>query len=917
MKLQFDSKQAYQLQAIQSVIGLFEGQHLNNSGLELSDNLSDNSSNKFTNTGVGNNLTISEEELLSNLNKVQTSNNLRADEISITLEKLRYKEVGERQDHNTDTTVTTSFPNFSVEMETGTGKTYVYLRTMYELNKIYGFKKFVIVVPSVAIREGVLKSLAITFDHFQGLYDYQPAEFKVYDSRRLTDLGNFAKSNEIQILVINIDSFAKDANVINQVRETGIKPIEYLQKSNPIVIIDEPQNMETDIRKRAISNLNPLFTLRYSATHKNLYNFIYKLDPVKAYDLGLVKQIEVDSIITKNDTSGAFISVDKVISKKQFIESKISIFVNDKGGAAKKQITAKIGDDLYNLSKGWDIYKEGYVINELNVEKGYIRFSSGLIVHQGEAVGGLTSEIMKAMVDATVENHFKKEKELKSKGIKVLSLFFIDRVANYRSYDDQDNSIKGKIAIWFEESFNKWKDMPAYRGLYTYNAEDVHDGYFSQDKGKYKDSKEGRSTKADDETYKLIMQDKERLLSNDTPLRFIFSHSALREGWDNPNVFQICTLNETKSDMKKRQEIGRGLRLCVNQNGERNLERSVNRLTVIANDSYEAFSKALQTEIEEDTGVKFEGRIKDARARKRVQLKENWSKDSLFLKLWDKIKYRSEYRIDYSTVELIKNCVSALQKMSVIEKPSIYREKNIATFIRDKDSNLVELGGEQGVSEGQVINDAHYDIPDIIAYIQSKTELTRDTITKILLGSNRMDEIFNNPQLFMDTVVKIVKDELDLIKLKSVHYNKLPSKFYDINLFEAAEKEYYSENLIEVKNQAKSIYNYVDINPLSSLERRFVEACETRDDILFYLKLPSSFRIETPVSSYDSGWLLIKKNAGEGINKCFVVQLKDIKATNERLLLADKAQMKLACAEKHFKAIGQIDFRLISSVDEL
>ena len=327
MKLQFDSKQAYQLQAIQSVIGLFEGQHLNNSGLELSDNLSDNSSIKFTNTGVGNNLTISQEELLSNLNKVQTSNILRADEISITLEKLRYKKVGERQDHNTDTTVTTSFPNFSVEMETGTGKTYVYLRTMYELNKIYGFKKFVIVVPSVAIREGVLKSLAITFDHFQGLYDYQPTEFKVYDSRRLTDLGNFAKSNEIQILVINIDSFAKDANVINQVRETGIKPIEYLQKSNPIVIIDEPQNMETDIRKRAISILNPLFTLRYSATHKNLYNLIYKLDPVKAYDLGLVKQIEVDSIITKNDTSGAFISVDKVISKKQFIEAKISIFV--------------------------------------------------------------------------------------------------------------------------------------------------------------------------------------------------------------------------------------------------------------------------------------------------------------------------------------------------------------------------------------------------------------------------------------------------------------------------------------------------------------------------------------------------------------------------------------------------------------
>lgn len=917
MKLKFDSKQAYQLQAIQSVIDLFEGQCLNNSGLELSVKLSDNSSIKFTETGVGNNLTLSEEELLSNLNKVQATNNLRADEMSETLEKLQFKEVGERQDHQTETSVITPFPNFSIEMETGTGKTYVYLRTIYELNKIYGFKKFVIVVPSVAIREGVLKSLTITFDHFQALYDYQPAEFMVYDARRLSDLGNFAKSNVIQILVINIDSFTKDANVINQVRESGIKPIEYLQKSNPIVIIDEPQNMETDIRKRAITNLNPLFTLRYSATHKNLYNLIYKLDPVMAYDLGLVKQIEVDSIILKNDSSGAFISLDKLIPKKHFIEAKISIIVNDKRNVTKKQITVNVGDDLYDLSKGRDIYKNGFVVNEMDAENGYIRFSSGQIVHQGEAVGGLTNDIMKAMIDATVENHFKKEKELKSKGIKVLSLIFIDRVANYRSYNEQGKSVQGKIAFWFEESFNKWKNTPAYRGLYTHNAEDVHDGYFSQDKGKFKDSKEGRSTKADDETYKLIMQDKERLLSNDTPLRFIFSHSALREGWDNPNVFQICTLNETKSDMKKRQEIGRGLRLCVNQSGERNVERSINRLTIIANDSYEAFSKSLQSEIEEDTGVKFEGRIKNARARKRVQLKENWSEDDLFLQLWDKIKYRTGYRIDYSSSELVKNCVNALLRMPAIEKPIIYREKNIATFIRDKDDNLIELGGEQKESDEKIINDVNYDIPDFIAYIQSKTELTRDTITKIILGSNRLNEIFNNPQLFMDTVVKIIKHELYIIQVNSMQFDVLLNEFYDIKLFEATENEYYSDNLMEVKDQTKSIYNYVDINPRNSLERSFVEACETRDDIIFYLKIPSTFKINTPGSSYDFGWALIIKN-GEDSYNFFVVQLKDIKATKERLLLYnDTIQIKLACIEKHFKAIDQIEFRVISSIDEL
>lgn len=917
MKLKFDSKQVYQLEAIQSVIDLFEGQNLNSSDFEFSFTSENSGSIKFTETGVGNNLTLTEEEIFVNLNKVQVANNLGTDEISTTLEKLWYNETADSNGDITDTAIAASFPNFSVEMETGTGKTYVYLRSVYELNKVYGFKKFVIVVPSVAIREGVLKSLSITFDHFQGLYENQPAEFKVYDASRLADLGNFAKSNALQIMVINIDSFTKDANVINQVRETGIKPIEYLQKSSPIVIIDEPQNMETDIRKRAIANLSPLFTLRYSATHKNPYNLIYKLDPVKAYDLGLVKQIEVDSVVTKNDSSGVYISIDKFISKKQSITAKISIYVNDKSGVSKKQVTAKIGDDLYKLSKGWDAYKDGYVINELDAENGYIEFSSGQIVYQGEALGGLSDHIQKEMIDATVENHFKKEKDLKSKGIKVLSIFFIDRVSNYRSYDEENYAVKGKFALWFEQSFNKWKNMPAYRGMYDFEISDVHDGYFSQDKGKFKDSKEGKSTKADDETFKLIMQDKERLLNIDTPLRFIFSHSALREGWDNPNVFQICTLNETKSEMKKRQEIGRGLRLCVDQTGERNLERSVNRLTVIANESYEAFSKALQSEIEEDTGVKFEGRIKNARERKKVQLKDKWLEDSLFLELWEKIRYRTDYKVDYSTAELIKNCVAALKKMPSIEKPVIYREKNIARFIRDKEGNLLELGGEQKGSKEKIIKDTQYNIPDFVAYIQSKTELTRDTITKIILQSNRLGEIFNNPQLFMDTVVKIIIDEFDRIKINGIEYEKIAGQTYEMKLFETAEIEQYLDNLIEVKKQIKTLYNYIVIDSLSSPEKHFAQDCETRDDILFYVKLPSKFQIKTPIGFYNPDWALIKKNDGEETKIYFVTETKDAKAAKDRSLLRDKERMKIECAEKHFAVIDEVNYRVVGSVSDL
>ncbi|NQU67138.1 MAG: DEAD/DEAH box helicase family protein [Candidatus Marinimicrobia bacterium] len=918
MKFLFDKNQNYQLNAIQSVVKLLDGQAMSNSAFEFSVADTDSSSIQFTEVGVGNNLVLREEELLANLTKVQIENGLQENERSASLEKLWYNEDPSIKGIVDGKTIITDFPNYSIEMETGTGKTYVYLRSIYELNKVYGFKKYLIVVPSVAIREGVIKSLQITLDHFKEIYDNQPAEYTVYDSGRLTDLGNYAKSNAIQILVINIDSFAKDANVINQVRESGIRPIEYIQKSNPIVIIDEPQNMETDIRKRAIDKLNPLFTLRYSATHRNLYNLIYKLDPVKAYDLGLVKQLEVDSVVSRNDNSGAFISVDSFRIAKKSITAKISIFVNEKGGVQKKQVSAKVGDDLYALSKGWDSYEHGYVINEFDADNQFIEFSGGQIVYRGQAIGGLTDQILREMIDATLENHFRKENELQGKGIKVLSIFFIDRVSNYRKYDETGNPVKGKYAEWFEESYAKWQSMPAYKGLLCFDKKEVHDGYFSQDKtGKYKDSKETRSTKADDDTFNLIMRDKERLLDERVPLRFIFSHSALREGWDNPNVFQICTLNETKSDIKKRQEIGRGLRLCVDQTGARNLDRAINRLTVIANESYELFSKALQKEIEDDCGVKFEGRIKNARERAKVQLKNKWMEDSLFIDLWDKIRSKTEYRVDYNTVDLIDDCVDALKNMPPIEKPVIYREKNVAKFVRDNNGKLIELGGEQKGSKEKLVKDTNYEIPDFVAYIQSKTELTRNTITQIVMKSNRLSEIFYNPQLFMENVVRVIKHEFDRIKIKGIRYERIAGQVYEMKLFEAAEIEQYLENLIKVKKQAKTLYNYVAIDSLSSPERKFAEDCENRNDILFYVKLPRIFVVKTPIGPYNPDWALIKKEAGEETNIYFVAETKDPKAAKDHTLLRDSERLKIACAEKHFEVIDHVNYRVVGSVSDL
>ncbi len=907
MKLQFDKNQQYQLDAIQAVIDLFEGQELNTSNFEFS--LSDNAAGslQFSEAGVGNKLTVAPAQVLENLHKLQYQNSIEKSE---ELELLTYKDDDGKK-------VYAEFGNYSIEMETGTGKTYVYLRSIYELNKVYGFKKFIIVVPSVAIREGVIKNLQITFEHFQEIYENIPANFELYDSKKLVSLANFARSNTIQIMVINIDSFTKDQNIINQVRERGIKPIEHLQATNPIVIVDEPQNMETDIRKKAIANLNPLFTMRYSATHTNLYNLLYKLDPVKAYDLGLVKQIEVDSVLSQFDSGGAFVSLDGFKLAKQSVSTSLTLLVSEKNGVVKKSVTAKTGDNLYLLSGGVEAYKDGYVINSIDSEEELIEFSSGNVLYKGQPQGGLTDEVQKEMIRATIENHFKKELQLNELGIKVLSVFFIDKVANYRSYDAAGNPKAGQFAIWFEELFAEISKNPKYKNLYPHAVSDMHDGYFSQDKGKFKDSKEGKGNKSDDEAYQLIMKDKERLLDMNTPLRFIFSHSALREGWDNPNVFQICTLNETKSEIKKRQEIGRGLRLCVDQTGERNLERSINRLTVIANESYEDFAKALQNEIEQDCGVKFEGRIKNARSRTKVELKKSWQLDQNFMDLWERIKHKTEYSVNYDTQELIGHASGGVKNMPSVPKPQIQRIKTETTFVRDDGGRLLEVGGNVKSSKDRVISDTKFDIPDFVGYIQSKTELTRDTITKIILNSGRLGDIFNNPQMFMDAVVRAIKVEFDRLKINGIKYEKIAGLSYEMKLFESVEIESYIENLIAVQNQEKTLYNYILIDSLSSPERKFAEECESRDDILFYIKLPSWFFIKTPIGNYNPDWALIKREEGDETKIYFVAETKDAKAAQDMTLLRESERMKIKCGEKHFAEFSDVRFQAVGSVGDL
>lgn len=612
MKLKFDPNQEYQMDAVRSVTDLFDG-------LPLQEDEFSVSVAKERGEGIfatqaedvmayGNHSLLSDEELLKNLQAVQTRNDIDPAQV---LQKTR---IGGED--------TSAYSQFSVEMETATGKTYVYLRTIHELFNRYGYSKFVVVVPGKAIREGTLKNLEITKDHFQKLYGNQPFWYGVYDSKNMSVVRDFAVSRTLSILVINIEAFRKDFGEEDMDPEKGVlfhrpseklsgrSPREFIQAVHPIVMIDEPQSVDnTPLAKRSLSLLNPLFTLRYSATHRNPYNLVYRLDPIKAYEMRLVKKVAVAEVLgTDGQGAGGYAKLLSV-SNDGGIKAKIEIDEQTENGPKRKKITVKNGDDLFEKTKRRDAYQDGFMVGEINAAEGreYIQFEpSGIRLNIGEAHGGDDEAVKRLQIRKTIEEHFEKELELQGQGIKVLSLFFLDRVANYREYPEEGEAIRGLYANWFEEEYETLRQKPRYAVLEHQPVEQVHDGYFAEDKsGKLKDSR-GAGDTADDETaYNKIMKEKEKLLSFSEPLKFIFSHSALREGWDNPNVFQICTLNQANSAIKKRQEIGRGLRLPVNQDGERVFDDSINRLVVVANESYKDFAKKLQTEYEEDCGVTF------------------------------------------------------------------------------------------------------------------------------------------------------------------------------------------------------------------------------------------------------------------------------------------------------------------------
>ena len=519
--------------------------------------------------------------------------------------------------------------NLTIEMETGVGKTYTYIKTMYELNRAYGWSKFIIVVPSIAIREGVYKSFEMTQEHFAEEYG-KKIRFFIYNSTQLTEIDRFASDSSINVMIINSQAFnakGKDARRIYMKLDEfrSRRPIDIIAKTNPILIIDEPQSVEGKQTKENLKQFNPMITLRYSATHKSdsIYNMVYRLDAMEAYNKRLVKKIAVKGITETGSTAtDSYLYLESINLSKGNPTATLQFEVKMASGAPKKKSRIVTeGDNLYDYSNGLEEYKNGFVVSHIDGRDDSVEFINGIKIYAGDVVGAVDEDqLRRIQIRETILSHLQRERQLFYKGIKVLSLFFIDEVANYREYDAANQPVNGKYAVMFEEEYEDiLNNMQLSLGeddyikyLQSIPASKTHAGYFSVDgKGKMINSKVGRkeTTSDDVSAYELIMKNKELLLDRDpkkSPVRFIFSHSALREGWDNPNVFQICTLKQSSSDVRKRQEVGRGLRLCVNQNGERmdvnalgNDVHNVNVLTVIASESYDSFAKGLQTEMAE------------------------------------------------------------------------------------------------------------------------------------------------------------------------------------------------------------------------------------------------------------------------------------------------------------------------------
>jgi len=675
MRIRFDPDQSWQHAAIDSVVDVFAGQQRR----ELA-----NPDGTWTNS-----LDLDQERLLENVRRVQERSDLP---LSSAMSDL----------------------HLSIEMETGTGKTYAYLRTIYTLHRHYGWNRFCIAVPGVAIREGVLKNLEITATHFADLFDGVAVEWHIYDGNRTGSLRALQTSPAIQILIINIDAFNKTAsNLIYRAddRLCGRRPIDLIAATRPVVVVDEPQNMESEAAVASIASLNPLCTLRYSATHRRRYHLLYQLDPVRAHDLGLVKSIEVCSVT--DDANRPWVGVGDILQRP--LRARVVVTAG-----SRKRLTVRVGDDLGKRT-GRDRY-DGWLVEA--IADGAVHFDNGVSIGAGESWGDAPDRVARAQIEEAVRTHLQRERDVRDAlgpgQMKVLTLFFIDRVARY-------TAAEAPIRRWFVDAWNRLIRTPEFAVLGPFPTTDsVHAGYFAERRKRAVDTR-GRS-RADEDAYSLIMRDKERLLDPAEPLRFVFSHSALREGWDNPNVFVICTLATAHSRIRKRQEIGRGLRLPVRVTGERCWDPTLNRLTIVANDSYRTFAAALQREHSAEWGTTTP-----------VRRAQDGQEARTFLGHWAEIGSHLRWDLQFDTEALIARAAAALRRSPRIEEARLRVHR-------------ARLGADGAVISSQTasVSTEPDAVPDLLDTLCRRTQLSRSTVAAVLVRSERLDDCQRDPMALLD-----------------------------------------------------------------------------------------------------------------------------------------------------------------------
>ena len=994
MKLHFEPDLDFQLQAIEAVCGLFHGQETCRTEFTVTRDAAAGQMSLLENDlGIGNRLTLLDEELLANLRAIQ----------------LR---------HGLAPSASLASGDFTVEMETGTGKTYVYLRTVFELNKRYGFTKFVIVVPSVAIKEGVYHTIETAAEHLTGLYAGAPFDCFIYDSAKLGQVRNFATSPQIQIMVMTVGAInkfgdeeqaqteeadeaarrEKSKNVMYRPSEKtgGEKPIDLIRATRPLLIVDEPQSVEGGLNgkgKKAMERMNPLCNLRYSATPKEAHHMVFKLDAVDAYERKLVKQIEVAAAFVEGGHNKAYVRFIAPVSRgKSVVGAKVELDIATAHGVARQTVTVAPLDKLEEVTMR-EIYRDHIIGQDIRDAKDdkfmELRYPGGEeYLGPGQAYGDVDAlAVQRQMIQRTIREHLDKEKRLRPQGIKVLSLFFIDAVEKYRQYDAGGNPVKGDYARIFEEEYRRLAKHPDYQTLFkevdlTTAAEDVHNGYFSIDRKKvggktveiFKDSRGEGTTRADDDTYSLIMRDKEKLLSLETPLKFIFSHSALREGWDNPNVFQICALREMASEQQRRQTVGRGLRLCVNQNGERLHGFERNTLTVIATESYERFAEKLQKEIEDETGIRFgivethqfagvtatgadgqpvplgfeqskvlwehlktaglvnaQGKVQDtlrqqlkdgtltlpepfaaqlpqvkeilrklagrleiknADERKHVKTRQAVLQGEDFKALWERIKYKTTYRVQFDNEALLAACIEEIKapNFAITKTRLQWRKADLAIGRSGVDAKGTVTSAPATLDEGDI------ELPDILTDLQDKTQLTRRSIYRILVDSGRLDDFKRNPQQFIELAAEVINRSRRLALVDGIKYQRIGTEdYYAQQLFETEELVGYLKSMTDAN---KSVHEQVIYQ--SGTECTFAEQLEMNEAIKVYAKLPGWFRVPTPLGPYNPDWaVLVEKDGGERLY--FVVETKSGLFTDD---LRDKERAKIECGKAHFKALA-------------